>query len=418
MGLIIFRNAAVLDGAIPGLREGCDVVVEDDTIRDVSDRPVFLRDGAVIDVKGRTLMPGLIDCHVHATATMLDLAANAALPATLIALRALPILKGMLMRGFTTVRDAGGADHALALAVETGLVPGPRMFIAGRALSQTGGHGDFRGRFDESEPCACGRRGGVLARIADGVDAVRKAVREEIKAGASQIKVMASGGVASPTDPIHFLGYSVDELKAVVEEARNADTYVMAHAYTAAAIMRAVACGVRTIEHANLADAAAARAMAQNGAYAVPTLVTYEALAHHGAALGLPPGSVAKVEGVRAAGLESLSVFKAAGVKMAFGTDLLGELHMHQGGEFGLRARVLSPPEVIASATTVAAEVLRMDGRLGVIAPGALADILVVDGNPLQRIDVLEGQGERLDVIMKAGVFVKNRFGPVDPLYA
>lgn len=409
MTLIVFRNAAVLDAQAPHRREGCDVVVENGTIREVAERPVHLHGAAVIDVDGRTVMPGLIDCHVHVVASMLNLGANAALPNAIVTLKAAAAMRAMLERGFTTVRDASGADYALALAVETGLVAGPRLFVCGRALSQTGGHGDFRGRFDEREPCQCCRRAGVLSRVADGVDAVRKAVREEIKAGAHQIKVMASGGVASPTDPIAFFGYSEDELRVIVAEAAAAQTYVMAHAYTAAAISRAVRCGVRTIEHANLIDDETARLMAAHGAYAVPTLVTYEALANEGASLGLPPESVDKIDAVRQAGLESLTIFKRAGVKMAFGTDLLGESQVHQSGEFRIRAGVLSAHEVICSATSIAAEVIRMEGRLGVVAPGAIADLLVVDGDPLRDLGLLEGQGKHLAAIMQGGRFVKNR---------
>jgi imidazolonepropionase-like amidohydrolase len=411
LSLIVFRNAAVLDAQAPHRREGCDVVVENSTIREVAERPVGLGGATVVDVAGRTVMPGLIDCHVHTIATMLNLGANAALPNAIVTLKSVHILRGMLERGFTTVRDAGGADYALALAVESGIVAGPRLFVAGRALSQTGGHGDFRGRWDEREPCLCCRRAGALARVADGIDEVRKAAREEIKAGAHQIKVMASGGVASPTDPIAFFGYSEDELRAIVAEAAAAQTYVMAHAYTPAAISRAVRCGVRTIEHGNLIDDETARLMASHGAYAVPTLVTYEALANEGAKLGLPPDSIEKIEGVRKAGLESLAIFKRAGVKMAFGSDLLGESHVHQSGEFSIRARVLSAHEVICSATSVAAEVIRMEGKLGIVAPGAIADLLVVDGDPLRDLGVLEGQGRHLAAIMKAGSFVKNRLG-------
>ena len=385
------------------------MVVEDGTIREVVERPVSLPDATVVDIGGRTLMPGLIDCHVHVVATMLNLGENAAQPNAIVTLKTVPILRGMLERGFTTVRDAGGADFGLSLAVESGIVPGPRLFVSGRSLSQTGGHGDFRGRFDEREPCLCCRRAGALARVVDGVDGVRKAVREEIKAGAHQIKVMASGGVASPTDPIAFFGYSEDELRAIVAEAEAAQTYVMAHAYTAAAIRRAVECGVRTIEHGNLVDAEVARLMAAEGAYAVPTLVTYDALATFGEKLGFPRDSVAKIEDVRKAGLESLAIFKEAGVKMGYGTDLLGDLHAHQSAEFRLRTQVLSAHEVICSATAVAAEILRMKGRLGVVAPGAIADLLVVDGDPLADIGLLGGQGEHLAAIMKAGVFVKNR---------
>ena len=402
----------MLDGTAPHRRPGCDVVVEDGLIREVSDRQVKAGEATVVDVAGRTLMPGLIDCHVHVTATMVDLGANARQPTTLTAYRTLPILRAMLERGFTSVRDAGGADYALSVATDTAIVPGPRLFVAGRALSQTGGHADFRGRWDEREAtaCLCCRRLGELGRVVDGVDECRRAVREEVKAGAHQIKIMASGGVASPTDPIGFNGFSDDELRAICEEASSAETYAMAHAYTPRAITRAVTAGVRTIEHGNLIDAPAAALMAQRGAYVVPTLVTYDALAEHGAALGLPAESVAKIETVRRAGLESLEILARAGVRMGFGTDLLGELHRHQSDEFLIRARVLSPFEVIRQATTVGAEILRMEGRLGVIAPGAIADILVVDGDPLVDLGVLGHQGARLPAIMKAGSFVKARF--------
>jgi imidazolonepropionase-like amidohydrolase len=407
---IVFRNAAVFDGESAALRPGCDVLVEGGEIREVADRPIAASEATMIDVRGRTLMPGLIDCHVHVTATMLDLGANARVPHTLQAYRLLPILRGMLDRGFTSVRDAGGADYALAVAVDTGIVQGPRLFVSGQALSQTGGHADFRGRWDESEPaCGCCRRLGRLGRVVDGVDECRRAVREEVKAGAHQIKVMASGGVASPTDPIGFTGFSDDELRAICAEADAAQTYVMAHAYTPKAIQRAVACGVRTIEHGNLADRATAEAMAAHGAFAVPTLVTYEALAEHGAALGFPPESVAKIENVRGAGLESLSIFAGAGVRMAFGSDLLGDLHAHQSDEFRIRTRVLSNVEVLRQATSIAAEVVRMPGRLGVIKAGAIADILVVDGDPLVDIETLCHQGRHLDVVMKGGVLFKNR---------
>jgi imidazolonepropionase-like amidohydrolase len=197
---ILLRNAAILDGTAAERRPGCEVLVEGSTIREVSERPIRAGDAAVIDLGGRTLMPGFIDCHVHVIASLVNIGAIAALPNALATLQAVPILKGMLRRGFTTVRDAGGADFALAEAVERGLVEGPRLFVSGRALSQTGGHGDFRGRYNEAEPCACCRQAGNLARIVDGVDAVRKAVREEIKAGAHQIKIMASGVFASPND--------------------------------------------------------------------------------------------------------------------------------------------------------------------------------------------------------------------------
>jgi imidazolonepropionase-like amidohydrolase len=403
----LFANARIVDGTSPEPREG-HVLVEGGTIREVSDRPVASPSAEVVDLAGRTLMPGLIDCHVHVVSVTVNVAANARMPSSLTALRAAGVMRAMLMRGFTTVRDVGGADYGLKLAVEEGDLDGPRLVTAGRAISATGGHGDFRGRFDDREFCLCHARLGHLSRVVDGVDACRKAVREEIMAGADHIKIMASGGVASPVDPIHFLGYSRDEIRAMVEEAANHDTYVCAHAYGAPAIARAVECGVRSIEHGNLVDAPAARLMAEKGAFAVPTLVTYEALATEGAALGLPPESVAKIEDVRGAGLRSLELFREAGVPMAYGSDLLGDMHRHQSDEFLLRGRVLPAHEVIASATTVAARLLRREGRIGVVAAGADADLIVVDGDPLSDLSVLTGQGAKMPAIMRGGRFVKR----------
>ncbi|MBB4222343.1 metal-dependent hydrolase family protein [Variovorax guangxiensis] len=405
---VLFQNANLLDPQRAELLEDHHILVEDGVVREVSDKPIHSPSARAIDVRGKTVMPGLIDLHVHVIAVELNLARQVHMPNVLVTLRSVPILRGMLRRGFTTVRDAGGAGFAFKQAVDSGLAQGPRLFVSGRALSQTGGHGDMRARSDYmgngDGVCATCVRVGALARVADGVDAVRKAVREELQMGADQIKIMASGGVASPTDPVGAFGYSEDEIRAIVAEAQGRDTYVMAHAYTAAAIARAVRCGVRTIEHGNLVDAPTATLMAQLGAYVVPTLVTYDALATEGESLGLPAESVAKVASVREAGLRSLEIYKAAGVKMGYGSDLLGESQRLQSDEFRLRAEVLSPAEAIASATTVGAEILGMSDRLGRLVPGALADLLVVDGNPLRDIGCLLGQGERIPIVMKEGV--------------
>jgi imidazolonepropionase-like amidohydrolase len=329
-------------------------------------------------------------------------------------MRAVPLLAAMLRRGFTTVRDAGGAGIGLKRAVDEGVVAGPRLFISGHALSQTGGHGDTRSRSDFLRPiAACGCfRAGALSRVVDGVDAVRRAVREELQMGADQIKIMASGGIASPTDPIAALGYSDDEVRAIVHEANARQTYVMAHAYTAEAIERVIRLGVRTIEHGNLVDEPVAALMAAQGAFMVPTLATYEALAGEGVSLGLPPESVAKIESVRSAGLQALQTCRSAGVRIGFGTDLLGASQRLQSDEFRIRAQVQSPLEVIRSATLVGAQVLQREGRLGRLVPGAWADLLVVDGNPLADLSCLwghGGQGERIRLVMKAGRICHDR---------
>ncbi|OLO09653.1 peptidase M38 [Salinicola sp. MH3R3-1] len=409
---VLFRNANLVDGSSPEPRAGVHVLVENGRIVQVSDTPIEAPDDArVIDLEGRTLMPGLIDCHVHVIATTADLGANALLPDSLVAARAKPIMEGMLMRGFTTVRDVGGADRGIQQAVAEGHFVGPRLVICGKALSQTGGHNDYRGFYDERDDQYQTRRLGSMGRICDGVESVRRAVRQEIKAGAQFIKVMANGGVSSPSDPIEFLSFSIDELKTIVEEASNAQTYVSAHLYTDEAIRRAVEAGVRSLEHCNLIEADTARLAAERGAMACPTLVTYERLKIEGADYGLKPESVAKIDDVRLAGLESLITMHEAGLPMAYGTDLLGEMHPHQSEEFVIRSQVLPPHEVIRSATSTAAKLLRMEGEIGCIAPGAWADLIVVDGNPLEDMSLLTGQGKHLSLIMQGGRAIKDRLG-------
>lgn len=408
MPTVIFANAALLDGTSSERREGHHVLVEDAVIKEVSDRPITAVGSATIDLAGRTLMPGLIDAHVHVIAVDAALARLAEQPLTLTSLQAGRVMEGMLARGFTTVRDAGGADGGLAEAVVQGLVRGPRLFPSGQALSQTGGHGDLRPRTRSVVSCACCEYGAGLARIADGVDECRRAARDELRKGATQIKIMASGGVASPYDPIWNLQYSDDEMRAIVEEARSWHTYVLAHAYTPAAIRRAVDNGVRSIEHANLIDAATAAAVAAADGFVVPTLVTYDALYRFGRDLGIAEVSIAKLADVREAGLRSLEILQQAGVKIGYGTDLLGAMHKYQSREFVLRAEVMAPFEVIRSATSVNAELLNRAGELGVVAPGARADLIAVDGDPLRDIALLDGQGEHLSVIMKDGVLHKT----------
>jgi imidazolonepropionase-like amidohydrolase len=381
-----------------------EVLIEDGVIREVGPRPIASSSADVIGLGGRTLMPGLIDCHVHVIAASANLGLNAAMPSSLIAAHAARIMEGMLRRGFTAVRDAGGADHGLVLAQENGLIKGPRLFISGKALTQTGGHADYRGRFDRRSAEHYADRLGTLGRVADGVSEVRRAAREEVKAGARFIKIMANGGISSPTDPIHYFGYSREEITAAVEEAVSAGTYVLAHLYTDDAIRRAVECGVRSVEHGNLVTPETAQLMKERSAFVVPTLVTFNALAEEGASLGLPPDSVDKIEAVRSAGLASLETFRAAGVPMGYGTDLLGEMHRHQSREFLIRKEVLPAPEIIASATSIAAKIIGMEGKLGIVAPGAFADLIVVEGNPLEDVALL---ATGIRAVMLGGTFVE-----------
>lgn len=404
----LIRNAKILDTRHLVLTSTHTIWVRNGLIEKISAEDFEVADATVIDAKGMTLMPGLIDCHVHVMASGFNLGAVANLPNALALLRALPIMKGMIDRGFTSVRDAGGADWALAEGVRTRQVAGPRLFCAGKALSQTGGHGDFRARNDKLDPCSCAYKIGNIGKVVDGVDACRLAVREEILKGATQIKVMASGGVASPNDPINNLGFSVSELTAIVEEAHNANTYVMAHAYTPQAITRAIECGVRTIEHGNLVDAPTAKLMQEKGAYMVPTLITYEGLANDGAKYGLPDESVQKIAKVRTNGLKALEVLDAAGVKMGFGSDLLGETHYMQSDELVLRAKVLGHAKVVQQATLIGAEILNHEGLLGEVVENAYADLLLVDGNPLEDVSVLTRHDTAIKLIMRDGFIHKN----------
>lgn len=403
----LFLNAAIVDGTSPEPRHG-HVLVENGVIRDVDAKEGTAENREVIDLKGRTLMPGLIDCHVHVVASMMDLTANAQMPEAMAILRSLPIMKGMLDRGFTTVRDVGGAPFALAEAMAQGYAPGPRLVVCGKAIAKTGGHVDARPRQDTHDAYRWNRNFGALGRVADGVEEVRLACRQELRQGAQFIKIMANGGVSSPTDPIAWQGYSVAEMTVAVEEAADAQTYVSAHLYTPEAIERALQCGVHSLEHCNRIDEKRARMAAAAGAVAVPTLVTYEALAQDGPAYGLPAASIAKIEDVRTAGMNSLSILHDAGVTMAFGTDLLGETQVRQSEEFSIRARVLPSFDIIQSTTTTAARLIGMEGKLGVVAPGAIADLVVVDGAPLTDASVLTDHARNIKLVMQNGTVYRR----------
>lgn len=407
MTAIVFRNAKLLDGVSPDYRPGVDLLVEGDRIREISDRRIKASGARVIDIAGRVLMPGLIDAHVHVIGVTTDLRGLARIPPYLVAAEAKGVLEAMLMRGFTTVRDAGGADWGLAEAVRRGHFIGPRLLVSGLAIAQTGGQGDFRGRGDIEFGCPVCRGHRSISRLADGVDAVLLAVREELRGGADQIKIMASGGLASGV-PIERPHFSADELRVAVEEATAGGTYVMAHAYESAAIGRCIDAGVRSIEHGTLADAPTARRMAQRGTFLVPTLSVLDRLHKDGRSLGLSPARASYVGSVLRQSFEGLDVARSAGVKIGHGSDLEGQLHRFQSSEFLLKGRVMPSRDVIASATRVNAELLRLDDEIGSIAVGKRADILIVDGDPLRSIAVLAKPEHTLRLIMKDGQIYKN----------
>jgi imidazolonepropionase-like amidohydrolase len=410
MSRIVFRNFDLLDPVAGILKSGYGVIVDGNIITEVGKGIVGSKDDTTIDLGGRTLMPGLIDVHQHTAIGGEGLPVAPRMLPSLITAYASRMLKGFLSRGFTTLRDAGGADFGHKQAVELQLFTGPRLFVSGRAISQTGGHGDSRSISDLRDAPFSPHLFPGLGRVADGVTEVRKAVRDELRMGADQIKVMAGGGIGSQADPVDHLQYSVEELEAIVDEAQRFNTYVMAHILTPKGIQRCVQAGVRTIEHGNLLDEETARLMAAANAYLVPTLVVSQVIKEYGRELNFSEASIAKVDDVLAGGTRSLELAAAAGVKMGFGTDC-ARAPEHQSREFLIRAQVLKPADIIRSATVISAEILRQDGKLGIIKPGAFADLLAVDGNPLEDIKLLASQGDDMSLIMANGNVFKNNIG-------
>lgn len=371
-------------------------------------------DARVIDAGGRLLMPGLVDAHVHAFASDVSVAKVESLGEAYRTAHAVRMLQHALDCGFTTVRDIGGGNHSLHRALEDRLLVGPRFFYAGRVLSMTGGHGDMRlreerPRYDSACGCGSGVLSNAFAVMADGVPEVLKAVREELRQGAHCIKIMGSGGVASPTDPIWMNQYREDEIRAIVGECTERRTYVSSHCHPASAVRRSVAFGVRTIEHGTLIDEAAAQAVAAAGAYVVPTMVIIAALVEEGRRLGFPPESQRKAEQVWEQALSGLEVMKRAGVKVCYGTDLLGALYTQQCREFTLRAQAFTPLELLRQATSIPAEMMMLQGQIGCVAPGAFADLLLVDGDPLADIGALAANGRHLAWVMRGGELVRQR---------
>lgn len=405
---ILFQNATVFDGnkVLDGL---FDVLVHADRIAAVSATSLpSTPQTTVLDVRGRTLMPGLIDAHFHCNSPTLDIGAIDRMASSHLAQYARKYMEETLLRGFTTVRDAGGADMGLVRAADEGLIASPRLYISGKALSQTGGHGDMRAA-EWHDMCGCGYRG-ALSALADGADEVRRAVRDQLRQGVHQIKIFVSGGVLSPTDPIWMDQFNDTEMQVAVEEAARWRTYVMAHAHTAAAARRCATNGVRSIEHGTLIDRATAEFVAQHGTFVVPTLAVVDGILN--GPIQLPPAMLEKAKMVGDKAHEAARHCLEAGVKLGLGTDLFGALHGREMHELVIRADVTGALNTLQSATAINAELIGMKDQLGVIKPGALADLLVLDGDPVASIKLFLDTATNVKVIMKNGRFVKNELAP------
>ena len=410
-------NATVIDTLKGVSIKGYTVLTQNGHIADVVPNGSF--DSSkykVVDCTGKFLSPGLFDFHVHMIAVQGEtgLRDTLRLPQNVMLMRVGAHSRAMIERGFTTIRDCGGMEHYIADAINDNIIIGPRAFFCGKAISQTGGHADLR---DNNLPgqafdsCECHLSN--LGVVADGPDACMKAARENFRRGASFIKIMSGGGVASPADRIEYVQYSDAEIKAIVEVAENYNSFVTAHAYTPRSIKKCVANGVKGFEHGNLIDAECAQLLVENDCYVCPTLVTYKALASDQFSAFLPPSSKAKNAIVLKEGMEALIITKKYGVKICFGSDLLGNLTAYQSNEFAIRAKVLSPVEILQSATVTPASIMKAGDVIGQLAKGFYADILVLDSNPLDDITVLDKPEKHLLSVFKNGLVYHTKWSEI-----
>ncbi len=411
MQSLLFKNARIFDGSSADCAEGQWLRVADGRIQEISAQPLQAGDDTrVIDVAGRTLMPGLIDAHVHAFASDVAVARIEAVGEAYRTAHAVRMLGHALECGFTTVRDIGGGNYSLYKAAADGLFRAPHFHYAGKILSMTGGHGDMR-QIEQAPryapACAC-VEANMFSVMADGVDECLKQAREQLRQGAHCIKLMGSGGVASPTDPIWMNQYREDEIRAIVGECTERHSYASAHCHPASAVRRCVEYGVRAIEHGTLIDAETAAFVAERGAYIVPTMVIIHALVELGRELGFPAQSQAKVELVAQQAISGLDLMRTAGVKVVFGTDLLGSTYTQQCREFRLRSEVFTPVELLRQATSTAAEMMLMEGQIGCVKVGAQADLIVVKGDPLKDIGLLAADGRELGCVVRGGEVIRS----------
>jgi imidazolonepropionase-like amidohydrolase len=418
-GLILFENVRIFDGKSSTLSGSMNVLVRGNTIDRISKDPIPVDRSAnarIVAGGGRTLMPGLIDAHWHAMFVRPTPAALLTGDVGHLNLVAGAEATETLMRGFTTVRDVGGPVFGLKQAIDEGVVAGPRIYPSGAMITITSGHGDFRQPFEVprviGSPQSRGEQTGA-AMIADGPDEVRVRVREQLLLGATQIKLTAGGGVASPHSPLDVSTFTEAELRAAVEAADNWGTYVTVHAYTSASIRRAIAAGVKCIEHGHLMDDETAKLIAERGVW-----LSTQAFPDEMADV-FPPGSLErlKASAVFAGTDRTFTLAKKYGIKTAFGTDILfsPQLAPRQGELLAKLVRWYTSAETLIMATGTNAELLTLSGernpypgKLGVIEQGALADLLLVDGDPIANIDLIKEPAKNFVVIVKDGKIFKN----------
>ncbi len=412
MTSLVIRNAELLDGTGADPAGGMDVAVSGTSISAIG-RGVGNSPDQVIDASGLTLMPGLTDAHVHMG--LVSAAGDIGdLPWIDYVFAVRRIIENTLQEGFTTVRDAGGLDPHWARLVDRGVIDGPRILPSGSVLSQTGGHGDLRHAHHIVHPRGSIPGLSATPEVVDGVDEVRRAAREQLRKGATQIKVFSSGGVLSPTDPFDSLQFSYEELRAAVEAAADWHTYVLAHCHTSDAIRRALSAGVRSIEHASILDEDAARRIVESEAFAVITLaVKYDLLADPEAA-GLSPAQLAKLQAVEAEVGRSIEIMGEAGVRVGSGSDIVGPRQDRRGRELLNKAKYMSPAQAIATATTGNAELFHLQDRIGTIEVGKEADLILVEGHPLDEIGVL-ADPDRIVAVIKGGHVFKDSQGRISP---
>jgi imidazolonepropionase-like amidohydrolase len=396
---LTITNAKIFDGQSSDLIEG-SVVISDGVVQSLGNST---SQGRTLDARGKVVLPGLIDAHFHAYAVSLAGLPNESGPLSYSALAGARRLGAALRRGFTTVRDVAGGDIGLSNAITQGLLSSPRYYFTGSALSQTGGHGDPR----TADIDSCFSHGHMCALV-DGVDNLRKAVRERFRTGSHAIKIMTSGGVVSLTDPIRVPQYSAEEIQAVTEEATRRGSYVAAHAYSPEAIRHSVQNGVRSIEHGNLLDEDTAQFMAQHGSFLVPTLAAYDAMNRRGELLNLSSVSQKKNSEVLEAGQTAVQIAHAAGVKVGFGSDLMGELEDDQLQGVRLQIEASGVLETLRSMTTINAELLQND-RIGCLSPGSVGDAVILDGNPFDDAAALWDE-TRPRAVVQGGRVVHDGF--------